>query len=113
MKSWIAAAFALAMMAGCGDDGPDTEAGRQRATIVAKLKEIERGIETATDVSVAIEAYEESRLDINAFIEQYPNTAEAEELTQMTPWLEAEVKRLKFIQQASQPPPIESPDIYK
>ncbi len=113
MTGWVLIALALAVaIIGCGDGGPKTEAGRQRAAIVANLKAVEEGIESAADVSAAIKKYETANAEIQAFIEQFPISDEAKELAQMLEWLEGEVTRLKMIKEANQPPP-PSPDFYR
>ena len=114
MKGRVIVALAItASVAGCGDGGPDTEAGRQHAAIVAKLKAVDPGIQTTTDVSAAIKKYEAANTEIQAIIEQFPNSDEVEELTQILKWLEEEVARLKVIQEANQPPPTKPPEFYQ
>ena len=112
----VAFAFAAALaasVAGCGEDGSDTEAGKQGAAILAKIKEVDQGIESATGVSTAIKNYESAAIEIMAFIGKYPETEETEELTKMLKWLEEEVARLKTVQEANRPPPDDPPDIYQ
>jgi hypothetical protein len=114
MKGRVIVALAIiASVVGCGDDGPDTEAGRQHAAIVAKLKAVDPGIQSTTDVSAAIKKYEVANTEIQAIIEKFPNSDEAEELTQILKWLEEEVARLKVIQEANQPPPTIPPGFYQ
>ena len=114
MRGWAIVALAItASAAGCGDGGPDTEAGRRYAAIVAKLKAVDPGIQSATDVSAAIKKYEAANTEIQAIIEQFPNSDEAEELTQILKWVEEEMARLKVIQEANQPPPPNPPEFYQ
>ena len=110
---FIAALAIAASVASCGDGGPDTEAGRQRAVIVAKLKAVDPGIESAADVLGAIKKYEAANAEIQIFIKQFPNSDEAKELTQLLKWLEEEVARLKIIHEANQPPPTIPPEFYQ
>ncbi|MBC8324036.1 MAG: hypothetical protein H8E27_00175 [Verrucomicrobia subdivision 3 bacterium] len=98
---------------GCGDAGPDTEAARQHAAIIAKLKAVDQGIGSTADVADALKKYEAAASEIQIFIEQFPKTDEARELAKVRTWLEDEKARLQIIQEANKPAPIPSPDLYK
>ena len=111
MKGRLFAVMIAAVSAsGCGDS--ETEAGRHHAAILAKLKATEKGIESQADVSAALEKYGAATTEIQAFLKQHPGTPEAEELAQALQWLEVETARLQTIQEASQPPPDNTPDFY-
>ena len=99
--------------AGCGDDGPNTEAGRQHAAISAKLKAVDQDIKSTRDVATALEKYEAAIMEIQAFIKQHPKTDEAVELSKALSWVEDEKARLRTIQEANLPVPTPSPDLYK
>ena len=98
---------------GCGDDGPNTEAGRQHAAIISKLKAVDQDIKSATDVATALEKYEAATTEIQAFIKQFPKTDEALELSKALPWVEDEKARLRTIQEANLPAPTPPPDFYQ
>jgi len=104
---------AIICVVGCGDDGPNTEAGRQHAAIIAKLKAVDQDIKSTTDVATALEKYEAAITEIQVFIKQHPKTDEALELSKALPWVEDEKARLRTIQEANHPFPTPSPDLYK
>ena len=105
--------MAVVCVAGCGDDGPNTEAGRQHAAIIAKLKAVDQDIKSTTDVATALEKYEAAIMEIQAFIKQHPKTDEAVELSKALPWVEDEKARLRTIQEANRPAPTPPADFYK
>ncbi len=105
--------MAIVCAAGCGDDGLNTEAGRQHAAIIAKLKAVDQEIKSTTDVATALEKYEVAITEIQAFIEQFPETDEALKLSKALSWVEEEKARLRTIQEANRPSPTPSPDLYK
>ena len=105
--------MAVVCAAGCDDDGPNTEAGRQHAAIIAKLKAVDQEIKSTTDVATALEKYEAAITEIQAFIKQHPKTDEAEELSKALPWVEDEKARLRTIQEANLPAPTPPPDFYQ
>ena len=105
--------MAVVCAAGCGDDGPNTEAGRQHAAIIAKLKAVDQDIKSTTDVATALEKYEAAIMEIQAFIKQHPKTDEAVELSKALPWVEDEKARLRTIQEANLPAPTSPPDFYR
>ena len=105
--------MAVVCAAGCGDDGPNTEAGRQHAAIIAKLKAVDQDIKSTTDVATALETYEAAITEIQAFIKQHPKTDEAEELSKALSWVEDEKARLRIIQEANRPVSTPSLDLYK
>lgn len=102
--------IAALSFAGCGKS--ETEASRQHAAILAKLKVVEQGIESPEDIEAGLEKYKAATTDIQAFLKEHPGTPEAEELAQALHWLEAETARLQTIHEASQPPPDNTPDFY-
>ena len=108
-----AVGVAVVCAAGCSDAGPNTDAGRQHAAIIAKLKAVDQDIKSTTDVTTALEKYEVSITEIQAFIEQFSETDEALELSKALSWVEAEKARLRIIQEANHPFPTPSPDLYK
>ena len=105
--------MAVVCAAGCSDDGPNTEAGRQHAAIIAKLKAVDQDIKSTTDVATALEKYEAAITEIQAFIKQHPKTDEAVELSKALPWVEDEKARLRTIQEANLPAPTSPPDFYR
>jgi hypothetical protein len=108
-----AVALAAICVVGCGDAGPDTEAGRQHAAIIARLKAVDQGIQSTADVTEALKKYETAATEIQAFIEEFPKTDEALKLEKVQSWLEGEKARLRIIQEANKPAPTPSPDLYK
>ena len=105
--------MAVVCAAGCSDAGPNTEAGRQHAAIIAKLKAVDQDIKSTTDVATALEKYEVAITEIQAFIEQFSETDEALELSKALSWVEGEKARLRIIQEANHPFPTPSLDLYK
>lgn len=105
--------MAVVCAAGCSEAVPNTEAGRQHAAIIAKLKAVDQDIKSTTDVTIALEKYEVSITEIQAFIEQFSETDEALELSKALSWVEDEKSRLRIIQEANHPFPTPSPDLYK
>ena len=99
--------------AGCSDAGPNTEAGRRHAAIIAKLKAVDEDIKSTTDVETALEKYEVSITEIQAFIEQFSETDEALELSKALTWVEKEKARLRIIQEANYTFPTQSQDLNK
>ncbi|MBT5845653.1 MAG: hypothetical protein HOK62_07435 [Verrucomicrobiales bacterium] len=108
-----AVGVAVVCAAGCSDAGPNTDAGRQHAAIIAKLKAVDQDIKSTTDVTTALGKYEVSIMEIQAFIEQFSETDEALELSKALSWVEGEKARLRIIQEANHPFPTPSPDLYK
>ena len=108
-----AVAATLVCAAGCSDAGPNTEAGRRHAAIITKLKAVDQDIKSTTDVETALEKYEVTITEIQAFIEQFSETDEALELSKALSWVENEKARLRIIQEANHPFPTPSPDFYK
>jgi len=98
---------------GCGDAGPNPEAARQHAAIIAKLKAVDQDIKSTTDVATALEKYDAASTEIQAFIKQFSETDEALELSKALSWVEDEKARLRIIQEANRPVPTSSPDLYK
>ena len=106
-------AATLVCAAGCSDAGPNTEAGRRHAAIIAKLKAVDQDIKSTTDVETALEKYEVTITEIQAFIEQFSETDEALELSKVLTWVEKEKARLRIIQEANYPFPTQSLDLNK
>ncbi|MDC0142981.1 hypothetical protein OAK45_00455 [Verrucomicrobia bacterium] len=117
MKSTLilagAVAATLVCAAGCSDAGPNTEAGHRHAAIIAKLKAVDQDIKSTTDVETALEKYEVTITEIQAFIEQFSETDEALELSKALTWVEKEKARLRIIQEANYPFPTQSTDLNK
>ena len=108
-----AVAATLVCAAGCSDAGPYTEAGRRHAAIITKLKAVDQDIKSTTDVETALEKYEVTITEIQAFIEQFSETDEALELSKALTWVEKEKARLRIIQEANYPFPTQSTDLNK
>ena len=115
MKGYSFTAIAAIAVSGvgCGGDGSDTEVGRRHADIVAGLKAIEQGVNSAADVGAALGKYEVAKTEIETFQNEFPLSEEAAELAQALKWVGAETARLRTIQEANQPPPTPSPEFYK
>ena len=108
-----AVAATLVCAAGCSDADPNTEAGHRHAAIIAKLKAVDQDIKSTTDVETALEKYEVTITEIEAFIEQFSETDEALELSKALSWVENEKARLRIIQEANYPFPTQSLDLNK